>query len=145
MQPRFRHILVPLETAVRCHAALDVAFEMAVQNKASVSLLHIVQTIEAGPDGPDEETRQFYAQVCQRAESDLEQLARRFQEALVECECKVHVGDRLKEILSFAANHKVDLIVMCSHRIDPEHIAETWGTLSYKVSVLCECPVLLLK
>ncbi len=118
---------------------------MSVQNKASVSLLHIVQTIEAGPDGPDEETRQFYAQVCQRAESDLEQLARRFEEALIECEFKVHVGDRLQEILSFAANHNVDLIVMCSHRIDPEHIAETWGTLSYKVSVLCECPVLLLK
>ena len=124
---------------------MDVAFEMAVQNKATVSLLHVVQIIEAGPDGPDEETRQFYAQVCKRAESDLEQLARRFEEASLECEFKVHVGDRLHEILSFAANHKVDLIVMCSHRVDPEHIAETWGTLSYKVSVLCECPVLLLK
>lgn len=145
MQPRFRHILVPLETAIRSHSALDVAFEMAVQNKASVSLLHIVQTIEAQSEGPDEETRQFYSQVCQRAESDLEQLARRFEEASLDCEFKVHVGDRLQEILSFAVNHKVDLIVMCSHRIDPEHIAETWGTLSYKVSVLCECPVLLLK
>ena len=124
---------------------MDVAFEMAVQNKATVSLLHVVQIIEASPDGPDEETRQFYAQVCKRAESDLEQLARRFEEASLECEFKVHVGDRLHEILSFAANHKVDLIVMCSHRVDPEHIAETWGTLSYKVSVLCECPVLLLK
>lgn len=145
MQPRFRHILVPLETAVRSHAALDVAFELAVQNKASVSLLHVVQNIESGPDGPDEETRQFYAQVCQRAESDLEQLARRFEDALIDCEFKVHVGDRLQEILSFAAHHRVDLIVMSSHRVDPEHIAETWGTLSYKISVLCECPVLLLK
>jgi universal stress protein A len=125
--------------------ALDVAFEMAVQNRATVSLLHIVQAIEAGPDGPDEETRLFYAQVSQRAESDLEQFARRFEEASIECEFKVHVGDRLQEILSFAAHHKVDLIVMSSHCIDPEHIAETWGTLSYKVSVLCECPVLLLK
>ncbi len=145
MQPRFHHILVPLETAVSSHSAVDVAFELAVQNKASVSLLHIVQTIDAGTDGPDEETRQFYSQVCQRAESDLEQLARRFEEASLECEFKVHVGDRLQEILSFAAHHKVDLIVMCSHRIDPDHIAETWGTLSYKVSVLCECSVLLLK
>ena len=61
MQPRFRHILVPLETAVRCHTALEVAFEMSVQNKASVSLLHIVQTIEAGPEGPDEETRLIWS------------------------------------------------------------------------------------
>ena len=61
MQPRFRHILVPLETAISSHAAVDVAFEIAVQNKATVSLLHVVQTIEAGTDGPDEETRQFYA------------------------------------------------------------------------------------
>lgn len=145
MQPRFRHILVPLETAISSHAAVDVAFEIAVQNKAAVSLLHVVQAIEAGPDGPDEETRQFYAQVCSRNEADLEQLARRFEEASIDCEFKVHVGDRLQEILSFAAHHQVDLIVMCSHRIDPEHVAETWGTLSYKVSVLCECPVLLLK
>jgi nucleotide-binding universal stress UspA family protein len=145
MQPRFHHILVPLETAVRSYSAVDVAFEMAVQNKASVSLLHVVQTIEAGPDGPDDETREFYSQVCQRAKSDLEQLSRRFEDASIECEFKVHVGDRLQEILSFAAKHQVDLIVMCSHRIDPEHIAETWGTLSYKVSVLCECAVLLLK
>lgn len=145
MQPRFHHILVPLETAVSSYSAVDVAFELAVQNKASVSLLHIVQAIDAGTDGPDEETRQFYSQVCQLAESNLEQLARRFEEASINCEFKVHVGDRLQGILSFASHHKVDLIVMCSHRIDPQHIAETWGTLSYKVSVLCECPVLLLK
>jgi universal stress protein A len=145
MQPRFHHILVPLETAVSSHSAVDVAFELAVQNKAAVSLLHIVQAIDAGTDGPDEETRQFYSQVCQRAASDLEPLARRFEEVSLQCEFKVHVGDRLQEILSFASHHRVDLIVMCSHRIDPEHIAETWGTLSYKVSVLCECPVLLLK
>lgn len=145
MQPRFHHILVPLETAVSSYSAVDVAFELAVQNKASVSLLHIVQAIDAGTDGPDEETRQFYLQVCQLAESNLEQLARRFEEASINCEFKVHVGDRLQEILSFASHHKIDLIVMCSHRIDPQHIAETWGTLSYKVSVLCECPVLLLK
>ena len=72
-------------------------------------------------------------------------MSQRFLEAELQCEVKVRIGDRLQEIIEFAKNHRVDMIVMSSHRIDPEHVAETWGTLSYKVSVLSECSVMLVK
>ena len=46
MVPRFHHILVPLDLTSKNDAALNIAFEVAVQNKAAVSLLHVVQKIE---------------------------------------------------------------------------------------------------
>ena len=143
MLPRFRHILLPLDLTSRSNAAVDIAFELAVENKAAVSLLHVIQAIDTDP--PDRETKEFYDHIRQRAESELDRVSRRFLDADIQCEVKVRVGDRLRDILDFARHHRVDLIVMSSHRIDPDNLAETWGTLSYKVSVICECPILLVK
>ena len=145
MLPRFHHILVPIDSAARNNAAMDIAFELAVQNRATTSLLHVVQAIDSGGDSPDEETTSFYDHIRERAESELERISQRFLDADILCEVKVRIGDRLQEIVEFANHHRVDLIVMSSHRIDPNHLAETWATLSYKVSVVCECPILLVK
>ena len=145
MLPRFHHILVPIDSTAKNNAAMDIAFELAVQNKAMTSLLHVVQAIDSGGDSPDEETTSFYDHIRERAESELERISQRFFDADVPCEVKVRIGDRLQEIVEFANHHRVDLIVMSSHRIDPNHLAETWATLSYKVSVVCECPILLVK
>lgn len=145
MLPRFHHILVPIDSTAKNNAAMDIAFELAVQNKATTSLLHVIQAIDSGGDTPDEETTEFYRHIRARAESELERISQRFLDADIPCEVKVRIGDRLQEIVEFASQHQVDLIIMSSHRIDPNHIAETWGTISYKVSVICECPILLVK
>jgi len=145
MLPRFHHILIPVDAVPQDNSAIDIAFEMAVENKARVSLLHVIQTISTGDDSPDAETQQFYDRVQQRLKVDMERLSQRFADAELAVEAKIRVGDRLQEIVGFAGTHNVDLIVMLSHRIDPNKLAETWGTLSYKVSVMCECPILLVK
>ncbi|MEZ6132465.1 MAG: universal stress protein [Planctomycetaceae bacterium] len=145
MLPRFHHILIPVDAVPKDNAAIDIAFELAVENKARVSLLHVIQTISTGEDSPDHETQQFYDRVQQRLEVDMERLSQRFADAKLAVDARIRVGDRLEEIVGFAEPHGVDLIVMSSHRIDPNRLAETWGTLSYKVSVLCECPILLVK
>ncbi len=145
MLPRFHHILVPIDSTAKNNAAMDIAFELAVQNRATTSLLHVVQAIDSGGDSPDEETTSFYDHIRERAESELERISQRFLDADIRCEVKVRIGDRLQEIVEFANHHRVDLIVMSSHRIDPNHLPETWATLSYKVSVVCECPILLVK
>jgi len=54
-------------------------------------------------------------------------------------------GDRLQEIVKFSEEQSADPIVMRSHRIDPANPTQGWGTISYKVSVLAQCPVLLVK
>lgn len=145
MLPRFQHILVPVDSTAKNNAAMDIAFELAIQNRASASILHVVQAIDSDGETPDEETTEFYDQIRKRTESEMERISQRFIDAEVPCEVKVRVGDRLQEIIDFSSQHAVDLIIMSSHRIDPGNLAETWATLSYKVSVICDCPILLVK
>lgn len=142
MLPRFQHLLVPLDFTTKNVPALDIAFEIAAQNEARVTLLHVIETIE---DVSDEEMQDFYDRLEARADRELEDRSQRFAEAGLPVDCKVRFGRRLEEILQDAEHRKIDLIVMSSHKVDPEQPLESWGTLSYQVSLLCACPVLLVK
>ena len=37
------------------------------------------------------------------------------------------------------------LIILGSQKIDPARPGQGWGTTSYKVGILCRCPVMLVK
>jgi universal stress protein A len=54
-------------------------------------------------------------------------------------------GRRPDQIVSFASANGVDLIVLASHRVNPSMENRDWGSISYKVSILAQCPVLLVK
>ncbi|MEO2031270.1 MAG: universal stress protein [Planctomycetaceae bacterium] len=142
---RFHHILVPVDITGRSKAALDIAFDLAVENNVRVTLLHVIQTIGSDDDAPDDETQQFYDRLQERVDSELNEMAKRFREAEIDVVVRTPVGDRLREIASFGSEQEVDLIVMSSHRVDPENLAASWGTLSYRVSVVCDNPILLVK
>ena len=58
---------------------------------------------------------------------------------------EVIFGDRAHEIVRYAMERGVDLIVLSSHRIDLGNPSAGWGTVSYKVGILSQCPVLLVK
>ncbi len=47
--------------------------------------------------------------------------------------------------MDFAAEEDSDLIILSSHRIDLENPGSSWTTLSYKVAILAQRPVLLVK
>jgi universal stress protein A len=57
----------------------------------------------------------------------------------------ITVGHRIQEIINFAAEQQVEVIVMNSHKVNLQNPDEDWGTISYKVGVLAQCPVLLVK
>jgi len=44
-----------------------------------------------------------------------------------------------------AIDSKADLIIMASHRIDPDRPGHDWSTISYGVAILAPCDVLLVK
>ena len=144
MLPRFEHILVPIDFTGKNRAALEIAFEMAQQNQARTSLLHVVEQIDVARDGDDELNR-FYDQLVRRADTDLEALTQRFSGSGLDVEHKVWVGKRVREIICFVEQHDVDLVVLSSHPIDPEQPGASLATLSYQVSLLCPCPVLMVK
>ena len=142
MIPRFQHLLIPLDFTEKNLPALDIAFDLAAANHARVTLLHVIEQI--GGDA-DAELIQFYGRLRDRAESELERLSQRFGAAGVAVDSKIRIGHRLNEIVTDSVERKVDLIVMSSHKLDLTKPHPTWATLSYQVSVLCPCPVLLVK
>ena len=142
MLPRFKNILVPVDFTEKNVAALDIAFELAVANRAHVTLLHVVEALDVENDA---EMEQFYDRLEKRADSELERMSQRFLDAGPASDRKVRFGKRLAEILQSCTDHKTDLLIMSSHKPDMQKPHQTWATLSYQVSVLCPCPVLLVK
>lgn len=142
MLPRFQHLLVPTDFTERNQPALDIAFEIATLNRARTTLLHVIETID---HTTDDELREFYERLEQRADTELEALAQRFETANLPVDRKIRYGRRTAEIVSYAAEHAIDLIVMKSHPPDPARPMESLNTISYQVSLICSCPILLVK
>ncbi len=138
----FQHILVPVDFSSKNKKAIDVAMRMAECSGASLTLLHVIQTV-ADVDFSELET--FYRRMEKRAVRALDKLASPRKEVAVSIRKEIIFGDRVKEILKYVTARKVDVVVMNSHRIDPKNLTQGWGTISYKVVLLCPSPVMLVK
>jgi len=139
----FKRILVPLDLSARNTRALAVVLEMAQRNRARVTLLHVIERIEHIPLG---EMQSFYRRLETHARRRLELAARRFASKGVKVEPVVLIGTPARDIVRHAQANKVDLIVMSSHKItSPARPGYGLGTTSYRVGILCRCPVLLVK
>ncbi len=138
----FKNILVPSDLTERNHKAMDIAVKMALESGAVVTLLHVIETIE---EVDSEDFQKFYRQLGARAGRKLDKLLAEYSREGPRMEKQVLYGRRVNEILNFAVAHGVDLIIMRSHKLDPENVTEGWGTISFKVGVLSHCPVMLVK
>ncbi len=143
MLPRFQHLLIPLDFSGKNQSALEAAFEMAKVNSAKVTLLHVIERLDEAVEDP--ETVAFYDRLQQRADAELERLTQRFVESSIPVDYKVRLGKRVVEIVRYIGDHNVDLVVLSSHPVNPEQPGKSLSTISYQVSVLSPCPVLLMK
>lgn len=139
---RFRHLLVPADLTERTQKALQLADALADPGTSRITLVHVVETVEGLRF---DELRPFYRRLENKAQAAMTRLARRVVEGGAQVESAVVYGRRAEEIVSFAAAHDVDLIVLASHRVNPSRVNRDWGTISYKVGLLAQCPVLLVK
>ena len=138
----FRHILVPIDLSERTDRAVDMARSLGEPGRARVTLFHVIETI-AGAEY--DEFRPFYRELEGRASRHLAALASRFEGSDLEVGRTVVFGKPAEEIIRFAVDHRVDLIVLASHKVDVSRPGHGWGTLSYKIGVLAPCPVMLVK
>ena len=139
---RFHHVLVPTDLTERTKKALELADKLAVSDTSRISLLHVIETI----DGVEfDELKRFYERLEKKAQTAMNRLARRVPGGVVQVESAVVYGRRADEIVKFAAANDVDLIVLASHRVNASMVNRDWGTISYKVGILAQCPVLLVK
>lgn len=135
----FRNILVPVDESGRCREAMRIAVRLATDN---VHPLHVIEVIA---DTSFEEFEEFYRKLEQQARRDMDQLLESIGATAPRITPKIVYGARASEILRSVENLKIDLIVMQSHRIDPQDPTRGWGTLSHKIGILASCPVMLVK
>jgi nucleotide-binding universal stress UspA family protein len=138
----FKKILVPVDLTDKHRQALDVAGELATQSGGAVTLLHVVETILGLPM---EEERTFYNRLERVARSHLEGLSKQLAERKVPFRAEVRCGHRAPECTRYASEMAADLIILTAPRFDPAAPGPGWGSMSYKVGILSQCPVLLVR
>lgn len=139
--PMFQRILIPVDFTQKNQDAIRAAIRIASLDQAEMTLLHVIQTLEI----EDDTIRAYYDSLESKAWERMEDLARSFADQCPSLQQRVMFGDRAAEIVRYAIEHEMGLIVLSSHRVDWESHPNRWATLSYQVSVLCPCPAMLVK
>jgi nucleotide-binding universal stress UspA family protein len=138
----FQKILVPVDLTDVHQPALDIAARLAQESAGEVTLLHVIEVIAEVWAGED---REFYDRLEQKARDHLARLGQYLGERTVPRREEVVFGSRAPDIVRYAVEAGIDLIVLKSHRIDLQNPSAGWGTVSYKVGILAQCPILLVK
>mgnify|MGYP006162114389 CR=1 FL=1 len=69
----------------------------------------------------------------------------RLQKAGVQARHDILFGKRAETVVRYAEEHGTDLVILSSHKVDRDHPALGWGTISYRIAIVVRCPVLLVK
>ncbi|MFO7964482.1 MAG: universal stress protein [Desulfobacterales bacterium] len=138
----FKRILVPTDFSEKSKHAFDIALNIARMGEGKVVLLHVIEMIA---DSTFEEFESFYTRLEHKAESSMNAWIKAHPSGADFVEKEIIYGNRALEIVKFSEDHEMDLIVLNSHKINVEDPGGGWGTISYKVSILADCPVMLVK
>jgi len=143
----FQHILVPTDGTERSQNALDIAvklqqLEAPQSGEQTITLLHVIETI---PGDDSEDFERFYDTLKKRARKRMEALLVGHDRERDRVRLEILLDRRVQGILDYARDHAVDMIILSSHKIDMNNPTEGWGTISHKVGILAQCPVMLVK
>lgn len=142
----FRKILIPVDFTEKNEAALQAALQIAAGRapgeEAEIYLLHVIEMIE---HVEFDEMKSFYRELELRSVAKLTQLEERCKESGVRVYHDVQYGKRAEGIVHYAEERGMDVIVLSSHKVDRDHPALGWGTISYRVAIVARCPVMLVK
>ncbi len=137
-----KHILLPVDLTDKHQKAVVAAADLAAQFGAEVTLLHVVELI---PGIAQEEEKEFYKRLERIARKHLERFSAGLTERQLTCRGEVLFGNRTAEVVRYAQERGVDLIIVTAPQVTPANPAAGWGSLSYKIGALAACPVLLVK
>lgn len=135
----FQKILIPVDFTPKNDIAIDMAVEFAEQSRGQASLLHVIEKVE---HLTPRELNEFYRRLESAALERMAPYAERFRRSGIEIKQEILYGSRAETIVQYAVEKTVDLIVMSSHRVTPD---SGWLSVSYKVAILSQCPVILVK
>jgi nucleotide-binding universal stress UspA family protein len=138
----FHKVLVPVDLTDRHLPALEIAGKLAGPAGGEVILIHVIELLHGMSR---EEEPAFYERLERKAAGHLAGLVARLQAQQAVGRSAIRLGERVPEILRYAQQEGVDLIVLSSHAIDPEKPGAGWATMSYLIGIAARCPVLLVK
>jgi nucleotide-binding universal stress UspA family protein len=138
----FRHILIPVDLSERNKRAIDFSVNLAILSQAQITLLHVIELIDGATF---DEFADFYRTLHQQAETKIHDLMAPHRDTTIPISFQLLYGDRTREILRFAEEEGVDLIVLNSRQLDPAKPTQGWGSISHKIGILAQCPVMLMK
>ncbi|MEM9556714.1 MAG: universal stress protein [Acidobacteriota bacterium] len=141
----FQHILLPLDLSEDHRRTVNVGADLAHRHRARLTLLHVIEEI-AGAASDDAELGGFYSRLEERARERMateeERLATK-RDLVVDA--AIVVGKRAEQIIGFAADQGVDLIVMSSRRLARDQAPVTWPTISHQVALVAPVSTLLVR
>ena|SRR5579883_1274367 len=137
----FQRILVPVDLTDRHGPTLDLAARLAGPG-GEVIALHVIEVVH-GLSREDDSG--FYRRLEEKGKKHVDRLVEVLRGKKVAARGRVLFGDRVGEIVGFAAREKADLVALSSHATDPARPWAGAGSLGYQVGHLAACPVLLVK
>ncbi|MCB1008536.1 MAG: universal stress protein [Acidobacteria bacterium] len=136
----FERILVPVDLTPKNRLAVEGACRVLLPDGELV-LVHVVEKLA----DDNAELESFYRLLESKAREELSGLMARADELGARARSEVLLGHRGEEIVRAAERERADLIVLASHRVDPERPLAEGLSLSYRIALFAPCPVLLMK
>ncbi len=140
---QIKSIFFPTDFSERSLHALPYALEMAKTYNAKLYILHVLYDLESASElsVPGAKTETVYEELANIAERELKNLKHYEQMTSTDVEFAVCRGLPYQEILRFAAEKAVDLIIIGTHgKTGKEKV--TFGSTAQRVIRRAPCPVL---
>lgn len=141
--PLFEHILVPTDGSQDSVEAGELAFRIAREQRAQVTLLHVIdlEVLEQTAGFAERSKSEVRDRMQREAENYLAHLERIAQRYEVDVRRAIREGDPHQEIVDLADENGIDLIVMGhTGRRGPRR--KILGSVAERVIRFAHCPVL---
>lgn len=143
---RLKRILVPVDFSVNSKRALKYAVEFAKIFDGSLTLMYVVEPLVYPPDFSFGQIGypNIEDEVTRRAEQELQALVDEHIGGEVATEKVVVSGKPFYEIIDYASENDIDLIIIATHGASGVE-ALLFGSTAEKVVRKADCPVLVVR
>ncbi len=140
---QIKKILFPTDFSEGAKNALPYAIDMAKTFGAKLYLMHVIYDIAtaSGLHVPHTSVDQMYSEIKTSAQKELERFGLKEREGLTDVEYSIKRGVPYEEILKFAKENNINLIVIGTHgRKGIDRVL--FGSTAERVVRNSSCPVL---
>jgi nucleotide-binding universal stress UspA family protein len=138
----YQNVLIPMDLSEQHNQTLNDAVNTLHEEDGSITLLHIIEQIQ---DVEDLEVENFYEKIRTKAEGLLSERATELSNRGYRVKVEIVFGKRGPEILSYANDHDIDLMIIRGHAKKSEDPRKELGYLSQQLALFANCSVLLIR